>query len=55
MEIIYSKHAKKYYEKAPKNLKAKFDAAIENIKISEGDIVELMGQEGTFDTSFTET
>lgn len=52
MEVNYSKQVKKYLGKAPKNIKVKFEAAIEEIKKGEGDIIELIGQEGTFRYKF---
>lgn len=52
MKVNYSKQVKKYLDKAPKNIKEKFDAAIEEIKKGEGDIIELIGQEGIFRYKF---
>ena len=48
MEIILSKQASKYYQKAPTQLQTKFDKAFENILKGEGDIVVMKGEPGFF-------
>ena len=52
MEVNYSKQVIKYLSKAPKNIKEKFESAIVEIKTGKGDIIELVGQEGTYRYKF---
>lgn len=52
MEVNYSKQVIKHLSKAPKNIKEKFESDIVEIKTGKGDIIELVGQEGTYRYKF---